>query len=89
MNSRKSWMDRQGIPTGVLGEVVDGITIAEENRATVYEDRREGVEFLTLWYRHYRSKGTKCVLFGVHEPDRIKYAVFVQPGFLRKVQTDT
>lgn len=85
--SRKSWADQQGIKTGVLGETINGITIAECNRATTYEDRRGEIEVLrSILQTNYRSKGVKAVLFGIEVADqRPKYAVFVEAGFLQEV----
>lgn len=86
---RKSWADRQGIRTGVWGEIVDGIPIREENRATVWEFRKEGIEVLMKLAREqYTKKGVRCTLFGIEEGKNIKYAVFVQPRFLKEVDED-
>jgi hypothetical protein len=84
---RKSWADQQGIKTGVMGEIVDGINITESNRATVYEDRREGIEsLLNIARENYRKKGVNAVVFGVwYGADKLKYAVFVQNNFLKEV----
>jgi hypothetical protein len=85
--SRKSWADRQGIPTGVLGETYKGIHIAEANRATVWEKRKEGIEeLITFMENAYTKRGVKAVIFGVHRtPEEISYAVFVQDGFITNV----
>lgn len=92
MHSQKSWADRQGIKTGVMGEVIDGITIAERNRATVYEFRKEGIQQLQHYMRtHYTGHKNRvnAILFGVHFGyDEIKYAVFVEDGFLKEVGED-
>jgi len=84
----KSWADTVGIPTGVLGEVLSsGVRIAEENRATVWEFRRAGIEVLRKMCKdNYKAKGVNAVVFGVYEgPETVKYAVFVQDGFLTEV----
>lgn len=85
MGQGKSWADRQGFPTGVLGETYQGVRISEENRATVYESRREGIEQLRDYlHNNYRRKGIKAVIFGIHRPgDRIEYAVFCEDNFIR------
>jgi hypothetical protein len=86
---RKSWADRQCIPTGYWGEVIGGIHIREENRATVWEFRREGIEELQrIMISQYKSKGVRCTLFGIDDGKNIKYAVFLQSGFLKKVDDD-
>jgi hypothetical protein len=87
----KSWADSSGIRTGVLGEVLDcGITIAEKNRATGWEHRRAGIEVLQKICREsYRKKGVNALVFGVYDgPDVIKYAVFVQNGFLTEMDDE-
>lgn len=80
---RKSWADRAGIRTGSWGEVVDGIPIIEDNRATVWEFRKEGIEILMKLAREqYTKKGVNCILFGIDAGKDIKYAVFVQSRWL-------
>lgn len=88
---RKSWADRQGILTGVYGEVINGIPIQEKNRATVYEFRKAGIEVLQKITReNYIEKGVQAVLFGILDEDAglHKYAVFVQSGFLQNVEEE-
>jgi hypothetical protein len=86
---RKSWADRNHIPTGTWGDVVNGIKIHEDNRATVWEFRREGIEELQrIMINQYKSKGVGCTLFGVDNGTTIKYAVFVENNFLIKVDED-
>lgn len=86
---RKSWADRQHIPTGFWGDVVNGIVIKEDNRATVWEYRKEGIEELQrLMISQYKDKKVRCTLFGIDDGKNIKYAVFVQNGFLRKVEDE-
>lgn len=85
---RKSWADQQGIRTGVWGEVLNGVTICEDNRATTWEFRQDGIELLRkILHENYLQKGVKAVLFGVDEDGHsaIKYAVFVRSGFLTPV----
>ena len=90
MVERMTWADREGIATGVMGEIHKGVPINEENRASVWEFRKEGVESLReLLRKSYIKKGIRAVLFGVHNgPDTIKYAIFVQSGFLKLVGDD-
>lgn len=86
---RKSWADKQGVPTGSWGEIVNDIPIYEENRATVWEFRKEGIEVLiALAKQQYTMKGIRCTLFGIDEGKDIKYAVFVEPRFLIDVTED-
>jgi hypothetical protein len=87
---RKSWADRQAIRTGVWGEIQDGIPIKEENRASVWEFRKEGIEaLLHIMQKSYRDKKVKAVIFGIDEGQaNIKYAIFVQSGFLVPVGED-
>jgi hypothetical protein len=86
---RKSWADRAGIPTGSWGEIANNIPIREENRATVWEFRKEGIEILMKIAREqYTKKGIHCTLFGIDEGNDIKYAVFVRPRFLTEVTED-
>lgn len=83
---RKSWADRQAIPTGVWGELVSNIPIREDNRASVWEFRKDGIEtLLRIMHSQYRDKGVNCTMFGIDDGKSIKYAIFVQPGFLKKV----
>jgi hypothetical protein len=90
MSTGKSWADWQNIPTGVFGEICHGITIKEENRATVWEYRRAGIEILQKILReNYLYKGVPAVLFGVWEsPEVVKYAVFCRDGWLKEVSED-
>jgi len=86
--NRKTWADRQGIATGVLGEVYRGVRIAESNRATVYESEEHGIRVLQRIAReNYKRKNVKAVLFGVDDylNKTRSYAVFVEDGFLREV----
>lgn len=86
---RKSWADRQGIKTGIWGEIVDGIPIREENRATVFEFRKEGIQVLQKLLREqYLRKGVNAVLFGIEGAVDIKYAIYVQSGFLKPVEDE-
>lgn len=86
---RKSWADQQGIRTGVFGEVIDGVEICEKNRATVWEQHRQGIEELReFMQKNYRSKRVPAVLFGVWHGGVIKYAVFVVDGFLKEVEPE-
>ena len=88
MATRKSWADQQGIPTGVWGEIYFKIPILEKNRATGWEFRKEGIEtLLKICRENYISKGVRAIVFGVDEGNgaAIKYAIFVQNGFLREV----
>jgi hypothetical protein len=86
---RKSWADRQHIPTGYWGEVVGGIHILEKNRATVWEFRREGIEELQrIMISQYKSKGVRCTLFGIDDGKDIKYAIFLENNWLVKVDED-
>lgn len=83
---RKTWADSQGIPTGVMGETINGILISEANRATTYERFKEGIQILkSIEHNNYRRKGVTAVTFGVHFGEEIKYAVFVQDGFIKDV----
>lgn len=86
---RKTWADRSAIPSGVWGEIVDGVRIAEDNRATGWEYRRDGIEtLLRIRDRNYLDKKVNAVVFGVDDGTRVKYAVFVQDGFLTYVSED-
>ena len=85
---RKSWADREGIPTGVEGETYRGIWIRDENRATVFEFRKAGIEVLRKIAVGYNAKGVKAVLYGTQSSNGHKYAVYVQDGFLREVGED-
>lgn len=87
---RKSWADSMGIRSGVMGEIVDGVTISEENRATVYETRKEGIEMLRkIWWENYAAKGVQAVLFGIwYGENQVKYAIFVEDNFLREVDEE-
>jgi hypothetical protein len=93
MYSRKSWADKQGFQTGVLGEIltVNGgrITIAEKNRATTYETRKEGIAELQQYlHNNFRRKNVNAVLFGVEGGERIAYAVFVEDNWLRSEEEE-
>ncbi len=85
-----SWAEREGIATGVMGEIHKGIPINEENRATNWESYREGISQLkALLQKAYIKKGIRAVLFGVFDGAELpKYAIFVQPGFLRDVSSE-
>jgi hypothetical protein len=87
---RKSWADREGVPSGVWGEVYEGIPIIEENRATGWEYRRDGIEeLLKIARENYRVKGVRAYVYGVDDGGvNVKYAIFVQSGFLRPVTED-
>jgi histidinol phosphatase-like PHP family hydrolase len=86
---RKSWADQQGIRTAVFGQTIDNIHIEEKNRATVYERYKEGIQELRAYLQNnYRSKGIEAVLIGIEAGEEVKYAVFVQDGFLREVGGD-
>lgn len=90
----------ENIETGHFGTVCKGISIMESNRATVYETTEEGVNCLKAYMvNNYITKGVKAVLFGITispfcqeqgwedkstQPE-VKYAVFVQNGFLKEV----
>jgi len=71
-------------PVCRLDEIVDGITLSENNRATVYERGWEGVAQLHQYMQNnYIQKGVRAVLVGIRGNSRdIKYAVFVQDDFL-------
>lgn len=85
MSHGKTWADRAGLPTGVMGEYYYDIHICEANRATVYEERREGIETLCAIRDSYRRKSVDAAVFGIDGGKNIQYAVFVQSGFLRDV----
>ncbi len=86
---RKSWADREGIPTGTWGEICNNIPIKEDNRASVWEFRKEGIEVLMkLAKQQYTMKGVNCTLFGIDEGKDIKYAIFVEPRWLTPVTED-
>lgn len=90
MNRQKTWAERVGLPTAVWGEIIEGIPIVEENRATVFEEFREGIETLVkIRDENYRDKNVGAVVVGVQEGVKIpKYAVFVESGFLIDVEDD-
>lgn len=87
---RKSWADLQGILTGFWRDKVDGILITEDNRASVWEFRREGIEVLQqIMISQYKNKGVRCTLFGIDDGKTIKYAIFLQNGWFRKIEDET
>lgn len=88
--SRPSWIQASGIPSGKLGDVVDGIRIIEANRATVYEDCRKGIEELQAFLvSNYTNKGVKAVLYGITSARKTQeFAVFCQDGFITNVHSD-
>jgi hypothetical protein len=80
--------DRFGVATGILGERWDNITICEANRATGFEFRPDGIrQLLDYCQKNYVLKGVKACVFGVDPggDEEIAYAVYVAPGFLRRV----
>jgi hypothetical protein len=86
MPSKKSWADRQGIPKGREGKVVNGIPTSDRNRASNWAFRKKGIqELLLIMDRQYRSKGVNCTLFGVLGGTSVKYAIYVEEGFLVEV----
>lgn len=86
---RKSWADRQSIPTGSWGETFCNILIKEENRASVWEFRKDGIEVLMkLARQQYTLKGVNCTLFGIDEGRDIKYAIFVESNWLIPLNED-
>lgn len=89
MSRGQSWANKQHIPTGEMGEnyrcAYHGrdIHICEANRATCYEERREGIETLMrIRDENYRLKNVDAVVFGIEGGKNIQYAVFVESGFL-------
>ncbi len=65
-----------------------GIPIREENRATVFETRKAGIEILQKILReNYLSKGVHAVLAGIptNSYPKYKYAIFVENDFLREI----
>lgn len=87
---QRSWAERMGLPIVVWGEVVEGIKVVEKNRATVFEDRKEGIEILLrIRDNNYRKKNVSAVLVGISEGcSDPKYAVFVEPDFLIEINDD-
>lgn len=86
---RKTFADYAGLPTGIYGERYEGVLICEENRATVFEYRPDGIQQLIDYKnQNYRRKGINACVFGVDDGVTIKYAVFVKSGFLRDVSED-
>lgn len=86
---RKTWADRQAIRTGIWNERHDGITICEENRATTWEFRKEGIrQLIDYCQKNYTLKGVKALVYGVDNSKEIRYAVFVRAGFLRSIPED-
>jgi len=81
-----TWAEQQGIPTVRWGDMIDRINIQEENRATVWEFRRAGIEgLLSLMQKAYTSKGIGAVLVGIERGEQVGYAVFVEDDFLTDV----
>lgn len=87
-------MEANGIGTGKMNDVVDGIRIKECNRATVYEEMKGRVqELLDYQAKNYAAKGIKSVVYGVRPVNKktnrptkhIQYAVFCQDGFITDV----
>lgn len=95
MANKGTWIDSVGIKNGKLGDVVDGVNITEENRATIYEERKAGIqELLGYQQSNYTKKGVKSVIYGVRLPigtrgehrtilsKHIYYAIFCEDGFI-------
>jgi len=77
------------IQRAVEGEILKGIPIVEDNRATVYEQHVEGAAQLQKYMQtNYINKGVRAVLVGVVKNDNLRYAVYVQPGFLRATEPE-
>lgn len=75
--TRKSWADRNGIPSGSLGEIYNGLEISAVNRATPYVVTRPEIEQMRLdLHENFRRKKIAAVLFGVVTPTGCKYAIF-------------
>lgn len=71
-----------GIQSGKLGDVVDGITISEANRATVYD---RWVNELLTYQHNYSTKGVRSIIYGVKPKkgsDIVYYAIFCEDGFI-------
>lgn len=73
-----------------IGQVIEGITVTEVNRATVYATRRKDIHILTRWVNHYNRTGVKAILASFptgtqYASTARKYAVFVQDGFLTEL----
>jgi hypothetical protein len=89
--SRKTWADLQGLPTGVEGEIVNGITVSDSRRVTEYAERRADIELLVkIKNSNYRSKGVNAVVFGIDKGEgRMCYAVYVEDSFkIYKVEAE-
>jgi hypothetical protein len=72
------------------GKVVEGITVAECNRATVFATRQSNVRLLERWVNHYNRTGVKAILAkfptgSKFQSTAFKYAVIVQDGFLTEL----
>lgn len=75
--TRKTWADRIGLATGVIGERHKGILISEENRATKYFIKRADLEQLRIdLHNNFRRKRINAVIFGIETPHAILYAIF-------------
>lgn len=62
------------------------IKICEANRQSTWEFRRDGVQILqTILNESFLSKGVHAVLVGVYSNAGIKYAIFVEEGFLTPI----
>lgn len=75
--TRKSWADRNGIPSGSLGEIYNGLEISAANRATPYVVTRPEIEQMRLdLHENFRRNKIAALLFGVVTPTGTKYAIF-------------
>lgn len=74
------------IATGVWGERWNGVIICEANRACVWEFRKEGIrQLMDYCHNNYVKKGINATVFGIDDGATIRYSVFVQSGFLRRI----
>jgi hypothetical protein len=90
LSNTRRWVDQMHLPTGVWGEFRQGVWIDEENRASVFEFRKEGIQLLLKICRdNYTRKNVRAIVFGVqHDGPETKYAIFVERKFLRPVSED-
>jgi hypothetical protein len=86
---RRTWADNKALATGVQGEIWEGITICEKNRATVFEFWPKGIQMLIdICHNWYQRKGVDACVFGIDNGTQIAYAVYVQDGFMRDISDE-
>lgn len=72
MKDCKSHADRLGVPTGVTGETVQKVLIAEENRVSAFVPEYDVSEIKALLdtrHRGFRRNNIPAVVFGLDQPD--------------------